>query len=361
MVTIMKNLLVSTIAFACVLDGTVFSEARATDLPRHSAVGTSTGDWTVKIVVEDLDYPWDIEATGDRVFVTEAAGNIVVVQNGRMTRYAVQTTALIAREGGGGLLGMALAKDFETSGRAYFYHTYRADGLLQNKVIEAVFDGKSWRETRTLLGGIPGHRLYNGGRVAIGPDGNLYVTTGWTENRSVSQDPVSLAGKVLRMTLDGDVPSDNPIDGSYVYSLGHRNPQGLAWNPSGELFASEHGQSAHDEINHIRPGLNFGWSLIDGDDERDGMQTAYLHSGNETWAPSGLAFRGEELLVATLVGHGIYVLDPQANELKPIYTSGDRYRDVLSIGNDIYAITTNRSPRAEGPSDDHLIKLSPKL
>lgn len=356
----MRKLRISAIALTCMFDAAAISAVRAESLAHSSVVGMSTGDWNVETVVENLDYPWDIEVRGDRVFVTEAAGNIVFVQNGQMRRFVLQTTADIAREGGGGLLGMALAKDFENSGRAYFYHTYRFDDSLRNKVIEAVFDGTSWRETRTLLADIPGHRLYNGGRLAIGPDGNLYVTTGWTENRDAPQDITNLAGKVLRMTLDGKMPSDNPIAGSYVYSLGHRNPQGLAWDPAGELFVAEHGQSAHDEINHIKPGLNFGWPLTDGDGKRQGMQAAYLHSGNETWAPSGISFRGTELLVATLVGRGIYVLGPQANELKPIYTSGDRYRDVLSTGNDIYAITTNRSPRGEGPSDDRLIKLSPK-
>lgn len=90
------------------------------------------------------------------------------------------------------------------------------------------------------------------------------------------------------------------------------------------------------------------------------METAYLNSGSDTWAPSGIAFRGDELLVATLVGEGVYVLNEQADNLKPIFASGERFRDVLSIGSDLYAITTNRSPRGDGPSDDHLIKLSPK-
>ncbi len=329
--------------------------------PPRSVAGMSTSDWPVETVVEELDYPWDIEASGERIFVTEAAGNIVVVQDGQMRRYPLQTSIGISREGGGGLLGIALAKHFETSGVAYFYHTYRTDGGLLNKVIEASFDGNSWRETRTLLEQIPGHRLYNGGRLAIGPDGNLYVTTGWIEDGDLPQDRESLAGKVLRITPQGKVPADNPFPGSYVYSFGHRNPQGLAWDRDGKMFAAEHGQSAHDEINHIRPGLNFGWPLIDGDEQLEGMETAYLHSGSDTWAPSGIAFRGSELLVATLVGRGIYVLDAQARDLKPIYASGDRFRDVLSLGEDLYAITTNRSPRGEGPSDDHLIKLSPKL
>ncbi|MQB12238.1 sorbosone dehydrogenase family protein [Agrobacterium sp. ICMP 6402] len=358
----MTKPLLSAIALASMLGSTATSQALAINQqPARTVAGMSSDDWNVETITEDLDYPWDIEADGDTVFVTEAAGNIAVVQNGQLRKFSLQTSTKIIRDGGGGLLGMALAKDFGTSRAAYFYHTYRADSGLRNRVIEAVFDGNSWRETRTLLQGIPGHRLYNGGRLAIGPDGHLFVTTGWTEDGSLPQDRDSLAGKVLRMTLSGEVPSDNPFKGSYVYSLGHRNPQGLAWNQDGEMYAAEHGQSARDEINLIKPGANFGWPLIDGDRQRDGMETAYLHSGSDTWAPSGITFRGRELLVATLVGRGIYVLDTRGNELKPIYTSGDRYRDVLSIGNDIYAITTNRSPRGEGPSDDRLIRLSPKL
>lgn len=323
--------------------------------------GMTSRDWTVEVVTEDLDYPWDIERSGDRIFMTEAAGTIVSIANGRLTRHAVETSDPIVREGGGGLLGMALSANFQASGLAYVYHSYRSASGLTNKVIQARFDGRSWRETRVLLEGIPGHRLYNGGRIAIGPDGHLYVTTGWTENGRLPQDLGSLAGKVLRMMLDGQVPADNPFRGSYVYSYGHRNPQGLAWNDAGELFVAEHGQSGHDEINRIRPGANYGWPLISGDERREGMEAPLLHSGNDTWAPSGIAFAGKDLVVAALVGRGLYVFDEAAGALKPIFTAGDRFRDVLPAGPDLYVITTNRSPRAEGPSQDRLLRLSPRL
>lgn len=319
----------------------------------------TTSDWSVEIVTEDLNYPWDIAQSGDVVILTEAAGNIVMIEGGQLERYALETSDPIVNEGGGGLLGMALAADFATSGTAYFFHSYRTGEGLTNKIIEARFDGSAWRETRVLLDGIPGHRLYNGGRVAIGPDGHLYVTTGWTENRERPQDAASLAGKVLRMTLDGEVPADNPIEGSVVYSLGHRNPQGIAWNEAGDLFVVEHGQSARDEINLITPGANYGWPLITGDEQRDGMQPAYLHSGSSTWGPSGAAFAGSQLLVANLVGRGLYALDQDAMALREIFSSGDRLRQVLPTEDHIYLITTNRSPRAEGPSEDRLIRLSP--
>lgn len=318
------------------------------------------GDWQVAVVTDDLSYPWDIDRTGNVIVLTEAAGNIVMIEDGRLKRYAVQTSDPVVHDGGSGLLGMALAEDFQTSGLAYLYHSYRSPFGLTNKVIQVRFDGESWRETRVLLAGIPGHRLYNGGRIAIGPDGHLYVTTGWTENGELPQDLGSLAGKILRMTRDGQVPKDNPFAGSYVYSYGHRNPQGLAWSDAGALFVAEHGQAGRDEINLIRPGANYGWPLVSGDEKRAGMESPVLHSGNDTWAPSGAAFAGTELLVTALAARGLYAFDPAAGTLKPVFTSGERLRDVMPVGRDLYVITTNRSPRAQGPSQDRLLRLSPK-
>jgi glucose/arabinose dehydrogenase len=323
-------------------------------------LGTTTGDWSVEVVAGDLSYPWDIARVGDRIVMTEAGGHIVMIEDDRLDRSAVETSDPIVHDGGSGLLGMALSEDFQTSGIAYLYHSYRSGSGLANKVIQARFDGRSWRETRTLLAGIPGHRLYNGGRIAIGPDGHLYVTTGWTENGALPQDLGSLAGKILRMTRDGQVPADNPFAGSYVYSYGHRNPQGLAWDAAGDLFISEHGQSGRDEINRIRRGANYGWPLISGGEKRAGMETPLLHSGSDTWAPSGIAFAGRELLVTALAARSLYVFDDASGTLKRVFTSGDRLRDVMPVGRDLYVITTNRSPRSTAPAkDDRLLRLSP--
>jgi glucose/arabinose dehydrogenase len=163
------------------------------------------------------------------------------------------------------------------------------------------------------------------------------------------------------MTRDGQVPADNPFAGSYVYSYGHRNPQGLAWDRAGDLFVAEHGQSGRDEINLIRPGANYGWPLISGDERREGMEAPVVQSGNHTWAPSGIAFAGAELFLTALRGRGLYVFNEPARALQLVFTSGDRFRDVLPVGEDLYLITTNRSPRAQGPStDDRLLRLSPK-
>jgi glucose/arabinose dehydrogenase len=321
-------------------------------------LGSTTRDWTLEVIAGGLDYPWDIDQAGDTLVLTEAGGNVVIIRSGQLVRYPLQTADPIAREGGGGLLGMALADDFATSGTAYFYHTYRTSSGLTNRVIEARFDREAWRETRVLLAGIPGHRLYNGGRIGFGPDGYLYVATGWTENPDLPQDLGSLAGKILRMTKDGERPADNPFPNSLIYSYGHRNPQGLAWNVRGELFVAEHGQSARDEINQIRPGGNYGWPVISGSQRRDGMVAPVRQSGNDTWAPSGIAFAGNELLVTALGSRGLLAFDEQGGALREVYTSNERFRDVMIAGDAIYVITTNRSPRTEGPSQDRLLRLT---
>ena len=221
----MRRLLIAVSLFA-LANALAVPAALAQESGASPISAMTTADWQVAVVTDDLSYPWDIARAGNLIVMTEAGGNIVTIEDGRLKRYAVQTSDPIVHDGGSGLLGMALAADFQTSGLAYLYHSYRSASRLTNKVIQARFDGQSWRETRVLLAGIPGHRLYNGGRIAIGPDGPLYVTTGWTENGELPQDLGSLAGKILRMTRDGQVPEGNPFKGSYVYSSGHRNPAG---------------------------------------------------------------------------------------------------------------------------------------
>jgi glucose/arabinose dehydrogenase len=321
--------------------------------------GIGDGCLESEVVVNDLVYPWSIQKAGDVLVLTEVGGTIVMVEGGKTRRHRLQTTVPVIQDGGSGLLGLALSADFAKSGVAYVYHTYRAGTALANRVVEVTYDGKSWRETRVLLQGIPGHQLYNGGRVAIGPDGHLYVTTGWAHIDASAQDLGSLAGKVLRMRLDGGIPADNPFARSYVYSYGHRNPQGLAWRADGRLLLAEHGSSGQDELNLVVPGGNFGWPGTTGSQERAGVLKPLLHSASATWAPSGIAFYRGRLLVTALAARGLFAYDDARNVLEPAFSSGDRLRDVLPVGDDLYVITTNTSPRAARPEGgDRLLKLS---
>ena len=257
----------------------------------------NTEDWDTEVLAEGLVYPWDIHVLDDLIVLTEVVGNIVTIRDGELTRYKIETSDPILQEGGSGLLGMELSENFEESGRAYLYHSYSRNGSIGNKIIAVHFDGNSWRETAVLVEGIPGHNLYNGGRISIGPDGALYAATGWAHLDDAPRNPDSLAGKILRMNTDGSVPEDNPFPGSYVYSLGHRNPQGLAWNAEGSiLYSSEHGNIGEDEINIIEPGGDYGWPDISGAAEAEGTVSPVLQSGRDTWAPSGIAFAGERAL-----------------------------------------------------------------
>ncbi len=344
------------ISLTCLFSLAMAGQAGAGE--RHPILASDRQDWTVEVVSNDLDYPWDITRDGGTLYITEAAGSVLRVVEGDLTRMPLSTSRPIYREGGRGLLGMALSPTFAQDATGYFYHSEEEADGSSNRVIAARFDGEAWQETRVLIDRIPGHRLYNGGRLGFGPDGMLYITTGWTEDRQRPQDPESLAGKILRIAPDGAIPADNPRAGSPVWSLGHRNPQGLAWSPDGALYAVEHGQSAHDEINLIMPGGNYGWPIIQGDEQRAGMTAPWVHSGRRTWAPSGAAFSGPELLIAALGAEGLFVVDEAAGTLKPVVSTGERYRDVEAVGADLWVITTNRSPRGEGPSADRLLRLT---
>jgi glucose/arabinose dehydrogenase len=323
-----------------------------------SPAGAQEG-WRAEVVARDLNYPWAIARSGQTLLLTEAAGNIVMVEGGRAKRQRVHTREPLVQEGGGGLLGLALAPDFARSGRAFVYHGYRRNGSLFNRVIELRRDGQTWRETRQLIDGIPGHTLYNGGRLAIGTDGHLYVATGWANNPALAPDLQSLGGKVLRLQLDGGVPADNPFPGSPVYSFGHRNPQGLAWDASGRLLVVEHGSGGNDEINRVEPGANYGGPDSEGNRVRPDTLAPLLHSGSDTWAPSGAVFHDGQLLIAALRGQGLYAWRERERSLRQVFDAGERLRDVLVADGTVYVITTNASPRSSSrPAHDRLLRLT---
>lgn len=299
-------------------------------------------------VAENLSAPWMIEKIEDSFYISGRNGELTLVTAEGKEEQTVDLSEPVDGESEGGQLGFVLHP--EDPDKGFLYYSYQ-DGGAKNRVVELARDGDTWNESNVIVEDIPGGRVHNGGRLEIGPDGYLYITTGDAGDEEASQDTGSLAGKILRMNLDGTVPRDNPFDNE-VYSYGHRNPQGIAWDGDGNMYAAEHGSSAHDEINRIEAGNNYGWPEIEGDEEADGMETPLHHTGEETWAPSGMAYHEGSLYIAALRGERIISFDLETGGAETFYDEGSRFRDVYIEGDTLYAITNNTDGRGQPEADD---------
>lgn len=320
----------------------------------------------VTVVVTGLDTPWALAfAPGGRLFVTERPGRIRVIRNGALEPEPVATLA-VAESGEGGLMGLALDPRFDENARLYVCHTAEKNGRLLNRVVRLTLSGGVARDPRVILDDMPGARIHNGCRVKFGPDGTLFVTMGDAAVPERAQRRDSLSGKILRLNADGSVPSGNPFPNSFVYSLGHRNPQGLGWDRAGRLFAVEHGPSAHDEVNLIVPGGNYGWPEVRGTVGDARYIDPIAESGDETWAPSGIAFLGADLYVAGLRGRRLLrlTLGADGTSVARVTTVLDGYgrlRDVVA-GPDgaLYVTTSNRDGRGwPSRDDDRVLRITP--
>lgn len=316
------------------------------------------GQPEVEVAAENLSVPWSIEKLGQTFYISERTGSIVKIENGKMERQQVRLVKPLAKAAEAGLLGFVLDPHFSDNHQAFAYYTYGDDEKGQfNRIVVLKQNGNVWTEEKILLDRIPSAAFHHGGRLKIGPDGKLYITTGDATVPSTAQKLDSLNGKILRMNLDGTVPSDNPFQNSFVYSYGHRNPQGLVW-VQGVLYSSEHGQSAHDEINRIKPGANFGWPVIQGSEQRPGMESPLYQSGEETWAPSGMAAVNGKLYVAALRGNSVREFGLQQKNTKPDITGLGRIRDVYIDGEYLYFVSNNTDGRGNpDKKDDKLYRV----
>ncbi|WP_438803927.1 PQQ-dependent sugar dehydrogenase [Metabacillus rhizolycopersici] len=314
-----------------------------------------------EVIATDLNIPWNINKHDNTFYLSQRAGNIIKVDgvSGSKTVQNVEVTKEVLHEGEGGFLGFILALNFDISQEAFAYHTYKQDGEVYNRIIVLKLNQNTWKEETILLEGIPGGRIHNGGRIKIGPDGKLYATAGDAGNSENAQNVEALAGKILRMELDGNVPKDNPFKNSYVYSYGHRNPQGLDWDDDGKLYSSEHGQTAHDEINLIEPGKNYGWPIIEGDQQAPNMVSPLYQTGDDTWAPSGIVIKRKKIYVANLRGENIRVFNLTDRTVDTLFENAGRMRDVLIENDTLFMITNNRDGRGNPrEGDDKLFKIS---
>jgi glucose/arabinose dehydrogenase len=343
--------------------------------------GVSLEPW-----VKGLEVPWPLIFLPDgRALVSERPGTIRSIKNGAVA--GTYASVDVSHEGEGGLLGLAADPAFPKRPYIYAMHTYKKDGRLLNRVIRLRDKGEKGAFDGVIIDNIPGGRFHDGGRIAFGPDGMLYITAGETFNADLVQDLSSLGGKILRITPGGDIPADNPFKGSPVYSYGNRNPQGLAWQPgTGRLFESEHGPSgefghfANDEINIIVKGGNYGWPKVIGAPDVPGYVDPVI-AWKETTPPSGMTFyRGKlfkgmngDLFVATLKSQALVRirLDEKTEKVLRIerwfsrnYHEGiyGRLRDVVE-GPDgaLYLLTNNRDGRGNPqPGDDKIHRIVPR-
>lgn len=322
----------------------------------------------IEVIAENLEIPWGIALLPDRdLLVSERPGTLRRIgQNG-------QTHQIdgVHHVGEGGLLGIALHPDFEHNGYLYLYLTTESEGGLINRVERYTYQADRLINQETIIDNIPGANIHDGGQVAFGPDSKLYITTGDAGNEESAQDVNSLAGKVLRLNEDGSVPDDNPFNNA-VYSYGHRNVQGIAWDEAGRLWATEHGpsgvHSGNDELNQVEKGRNYGWPKIVGDQTAAGLELPSVESGtDETWAPGGLAYVEGSLFFAGLRGETLYeagVANGNVVGLRGHFRNQyGRLRAVL-LGHDgfLYISTSNTDGRGEPKAgDDKILKIRPSI
>ena len=227
--------------------------------PPIPAPSTEYGNEYVQILATNLEKPWAIGFAGDKIFVTERAGQVRVIESGVLLDDPLATLRT-ANVFGGGLLGIAVHPAFDNNHFIYVYYTYEKDGTLWNKILRITELNNKLDAAKTIFDNMPGSVYNNGGIIKFGPDGKLYVGTGSVSESSYgSQDIQSLEGKILRLNDDGTIPDDNPFSDSPVFSFGHMNPKGLGWDNAGNLFVTEMGPSKNDEINLVQSGGNYGW------------------------------------------------------------------------------------------------------
>ena len=337
----------------------VTSAPTAAAEPSPTDEGRLVPDGSVETVATDLAAPWSIAFTADGTpLVSERdTGRILEVAPDGSTR-EIGTVAGVAAAGEGGLLGLAV----DDLDRLYAYSTGSSKNRIDRFAVTGAPGSLALGDPETVLDGIPAARIHNGGRLAFGPDGMLYATTGDADQRPSAQNVDSLAGKILRMTPDGDPPADNPFEGSLVYSFGHRNPQGIGWAEDGTMFASEFGQDTWDELNIIVPGGNYGWPEAEGTGgaERGFIDPVQQWNPDEA-SPSGLAVTGCTVFVAGLGGERLFTIDASAPETSEQLLRDEygRIRDVTVAPDGTLWVLTNNTDGRGSPreGDDRILSL----
>jgi glucose/arabinose dehydrogenase len=329
------------------------------------------------VIVSNLNFPWEILWGPDNfIWMTERGGRVSRVNPLTGVITPLLTISEVVSNNEGGLLGMVLHPNFSTTPQVFVVYDYNNGSNYREKVVRYIYNGTTLINPLTLIDNIAASSIHNGSRLVIAPDMKLYITTGDASDQSLPQNTSTVNGKILRINLDGTIPSDNPVAGNPYWSYGHRNPQGLVY-ANNKLYSSEHGPNNDDEINIIEKGRNYGWPVVEGFCDGAGEQT-FCSANNikepiKNWTPtaavSGLDYYNRNLipqwknslLVVALKNSRLYQmkLDDsfgsiiQTNE----YFTNDygRMRDVcISPAGKVYICTSN------GGNSDKIIEIGKK-
>ena len=331
--------------------------------------------YQVETVAANLDSPWAMAFAPDgRLFVSERIGRVRIFDAALRSSSIALTVGDVFAQGEAGLLGLALDPDFSKTPFVYLYYTARAGAGAVNRIVRYREAGNQLTERVVLLDGIPGNTIHNGGRLRVGPDDLLYITTGDAGAPLLAQDLGSLAGKILRLNRDGTTPRGNPF-ASPIFSSGHRDPQGIDWNPvTGDLWSDEGGFGGIGEINVVAPGGNYGWPRVAGRDGLPGMQPPAAVFGAGV-APSGGSFYrgqrvaafGRDFFVATLEGHGLLRIrvDPSsprrvADQEWLADLGAGRLRDVAVGADGLLYVVTGDARADPGDARDRILRIVPR-
>ncbi|MFI0817742.1 PQQ-dependent sugar dehydrogenase [Streptomyces sp. NPDC021098] len=339
-----RNTLVAAAATTALTAGLLLAQAGTGNAAPAAADSASSAPSTITTVSSGWSIPWGLSWLPDgSALITERDSFKLfkLTQSGTKTQVGTVPN-VVTTSGEGGLMGLAVSPNWNTDHYVYLMHT-ASDG---NRIARMTYDGSSLSGYKALVTGIKKNKYHNGGRLKFGPDGYLYATTGEAQTPDLAQDKNSLNGKILRMTTDGKPAPGNPF-GTLVYSLGHRNPQGLTWDAQGRLWEAELGNSTYDELNLIEAGKNYGWPTCEGSCSTSGMTSPKRQWSVGDASPSGVTYADGALYMAALRGERLWripVDGTSAGTPKAYYTSSyGRLRTVETVPgkNTLWLSTTN--------------------
>jgi glucose/arabinose dehydrogenase len=337
--------------------------------PSRKAVATPSDNPTtpgrprvVRTVATGLKAPWGVTflPDGSALVGERDTTRVVAIRNGRVR--TVGQVEGVAPQGEAGLLGLAASPSYASDKLVYAYLSTAED----NRVVTMTYDGRRLGPPRPILTGIPNGFIHDGGRLLFAKDGNLFVSTGETGDGRLAQDRESLGGKILRITPEGKPAPGNPVKGSPVWTMGHRNVQGLAFDGRGQLWATEFGQNTWDELNRIDKRRNYGWPLVEGKGDQQEYRNPYVQWRTEDASPSGLAYLDGSLWAGALRGGRLWQIplkDGTTQKPRDFFV-GDygRLRTVTPApdGN-LWVTTSNRDGRGDPrPGDDRILVVAPR-